>query len=181
MLVRSDLISHTICNTTSCAGPGPACMCCDTVVVGSECSCTLVGFNQPKGNTWNSSAGHPTILTARIQCEYLTLTYRTDRGSAPAYLNAIIQIDSPSRLFCSSKRLLFSLPSLSSKRWKSRLFWFVRYLGGGMTYLVLSTSSDSLGSFKKHLNIIRLISCFVWGILYENNQCSDILNDHHKP
>ena len=91
-------------------------------------------------------------ITARIKCKSLTLAYRT--GSAPAYLNAMVQLYSPSRPFRSSDECLLSLPSLCSKRSQSRLFSFIE--SWWCTDLPsVDCSSDSFGIFKKCLNTLH--------------------------
>ena len=89
------------------------------------------------------------LPAAELHFKYLTLAYWTATGSAPAYLNAMIQLYSPSRPLCSSDERLLSLPSLCSKRCLlSRLYWLILPQFWHDIAITLHYS-DSFGTFKK--------------------------------
>ncbi|XP_038570659.1 uncharacterized protein LOC119899895, partial [Micropterus salmoides] len=84
----------------------------------------LLVFDQPKRThvTPLFSHLHWLPVASRIKFKSLMLAYRVTTGSAPIYLNSIIQTYVPSHPLRSSNERRLALPSLHTKQSQSRLF-----------------------------------------------------------
>ncbi len=61
-------------------------------------------------------------IAARIKFKALMFAYKTTTGSAPLYLNSLLQIYVPSRSLCSASECRFIVPSQRGSKSLSRTF-----------------------------------------------------------
>ena len=109
-------------------------------------------FNQPKTAhvTPLLISLHWLPVAARIKFKSLTLAYKAATKAAPAYLNSLIQVYTPSRSLRSAKERRLALPSQNGPRSRARLFSSV--VPRWWNELPNSIrSAESLSIFKKRL------------------------------
>ncbi len=127
---ENQALPHSVCHPASGTGHGylsprllqrapsrSSSLCCETLTNGSA---RLV-FDQPKRThvTPLLSDLHWLPVASRIKFKSLMLAYRVTTGSAPIYLNSIIQTYVPSCPLCSSNERRLALPALHTKHSQS--------------------------------------------------------------
>ncbi|KAL2085093.1 hypothetical protein ACEWY4_018413 [Coilia grayii] len=117
-------------------------------------------FNQPKRShvTPLFINLHWLPVAARIQHKALTLAYKVTSGSAPTYLNVILNAYIPSRMLRSSNTNRLAVPSPKTKRGHSKLFSVVvPQLWNNLP--VPTRAATSLSTFKKLVKTLLFRDC----------------------
>ncbi|KAL2089307.1 hypothetical protein ACEWY4_013995 [Coilia grayii] len=117
-------------------------------------------FNQPKRShvTPLFINLHWLPVSDRIQHKALTLAYKVTSGSAPTYLNAILNAYIPSRTLQSSNTNRLAVPSPKTKRGHSKLFSVVvPQLWNNLP--VHTRAAISLSTFKKLVKTLLFRDC----------------------